>query len=95
MSTDLPSSLPREMLGGDRVLRVSWLPGSDRLRGRCHCGVEAERDDPVVMWEWLLAHPDHPPAGEQEPPPPAAPPRPPAHLVTDPARLRGRTSALV
>jgi hypothetical protein len=42
------------------VLRVNWVPGSDRLRGRCHCGAELEADDPVTMWEWLLAHPDHP-----------------------------------
>jgi hypothetical protein len=49
-----------DMLPGERVLRVHWLPGSDRLRGRCHCGAETEAEDPVEMWEWLLAHPDHP-----------------------------------
>jgi hypothetical protein len=46
-----------------RVLRVSWLPGSDRLRGRCHCGAETEAEDPVAVWAWLLAHPDHPTGG--------------------------------
>lgn len=75
------------MLPGERVLRVNWLPGSDRLLGRCHCGAEAEAEDPVEMWEWLLAHPDHPAGGpgtrdRVEPPPP------PAHVVTDPALVR-------
>ena len=46
------------------VLRIEWLPGTDRLRGTCHCGATAEAEDPVQMWEWLLAHPDHPPAPE-------------------------------
>jgi hypothetical protein len=82
---------PNEVLAGEHVLRVNWLPGSDRLRGRCHCGAETEADDPVVMWEWLLAHPDHPAGGADRPEPPAEPPRPPAHLVSDPAVLRGRT----
>jgi hypothetical protein len=41
-------------------LRITWLPGDDLLRGRCHCGAEAEAEDPVAMWTWLLAHPDHP-----------------------------------
>lgn len=48
---------------GDRRLRIDWLPGSDRLRGRCHCGAESEADDPVAMWDWLLAHPAHPATG--------------------------------
>ncbi|HEY2099112.1 MAG TPA: hypothetical protein VGH72_21770 [Pseudonocardia sp.] len=34
-----------------------WLPGSDRLRGCCHCGAELVADGPVQIWEWLLAHP--------------------------------------
>lgn len=84
-----------QMLPGERVMRVNWLPGSDRLRGRCHCGAESEAEDPVEMWEWLLAHPDHP-AGETGPAPePAELPPPPAHVVTDPPRIRARTPALV
>jgi hypothetical protein len=86
---------PREVLAGEHVLRVNWLPGSDRLRGRCHCGAEAEGEDPVTMWEWLLAHPDHPAGGTGPPPPPAELPRPPAHVVTDPALVRDRAPVLV
>ncbi|MGY1812544.1 hypothetical protein [Blastococcus sp. SYSU D00820] len=82
-------------LPGDAVLRVEWLPGSDRLRGRCHCGATAEAEDPVEMWEWLLAHPDHPAGGPGGPPPPAVLPPPPAHVITDPALVRGRTPVLV
>jgi hypothetical protein len=40
--------------------RVDWVPGTDRLRGTCHCGATGEADDPVIMWQWLLAHPAHP-----------------------------------
>ena len=79
-----------EVLDGDHVLRVDWLPGSDRLRGRCHCGAEAERDDPIAMWEWLLAHPDHPDAGPEPAAPVPEPPAPPAHVITDPAVIRRR-----
>jgi hypothetical protein len=71
------------------VLRVDWLPGSDRLHGRCHCGIETEAEDPVEMWAWLLAHPDHPSGGAASPPP--EPGEPPAHVVTDPTRIRDRT----
>lgn len=39
-----------------RVLRVQWVPGSDWLLGACHCGVEHKSDDPVELWDWLLAH---------------------------------------
>jgi hypothetical protein len=46
------------------VYRISWTPGSDRLHGVCHCGAEHVADDPVVMWQWLLAHPDHDTAGD-------------------------------
>jgi hypothetical protein len=74
------------------VLRVDWLPGSDRLRGRCHCGAETEAEDPVEMWEWLLAHPDHPSDGPA--PEPVEQPPPPAHVVTDPARIRQRIPVL-
>jgi len=41
------------------VYRIVWAPGSDRLHGTCHCGAEHDADDPVEMWQWLLAHPDH------------------------------------
>lgn len=41
------------------LLRVEWSPGSDRLTGVCHCGAEHRADDPVEVWTWLLAHPDH------------------------------------
>jgi hypothetical protein len=81
---------PREVLAGERVMRVNWLPGSDRLRGLCHCGAEAEAEDPVAMWEWLLAHPDHPAGGPDGPAGPAVLPPPPAHLVTDPAKIPRR-----
>ncbi|MCX3059445.1 hypothetical protein [Streptomyces beihaiensis] len=40
------------------VHRIHWLPGTDHLLAVCHCGAEAEFDDPVALWEWLLAHPD-------------------------------------
>ncbi|MCZ2825625.1 MULTISPECIES: hypothetical protein [unclassified Modestobacter] len=86
---ELPA--PRQVLEGERVLRVNWLPGSDRLRGLCHCGAEAEASDPVEMWEWLLAHPDHPADGPTEPPATGPLPVPPAHLVTDPLTITRRT----
>ena len=39
----------------------NWLPGTDRLRGTCHCGADQRGgEDPAVMWQWLLAHPAHP-----------------------------------
>jgi hypothetical protein len=46
------------MLTGGRVHRVHWRPGTDRMTGVCHCGAEHESEDPVELWEWLLAHPD-------------------------------------
>ncbi|MFC5907555.1 hypothetical protein [Streptacidiphilus monticola] len=59
------------------VLRVHWLPGTDRLLGRCHCGAEAAAEDPVELWAWLLAHPDHPhPPRTSAPAVPAVPPAP-------------------
>lgn len=42
------------------VYRIDWLPGTDRLHGSCHCGAQIEAEDPVWLWEWLLAHPAHP-----------------------------------
>ncbi|SFL42964.1 hypothetical protein [Geodermatophilus ruber] len=86
---------PREVLAGDKVLRINWLPGSDRLRGRCHCGAEAEGEDPIEMWEWLLAHPNHPEGGPDVPPVPDVLPPPPAHRVTDPSIIRSRIPVLV
>ena len=44
------------MLHGPRVLRVEWMPGTDRLCGTCYCGTTHEEEDPISMWEWLLAH---------------------------------------
>ena len=88
--SDGPTVPPvRRLPAGERVLRVDWLPGSDRLRGLCHCGAEAEAEDPIAMWEWLLAHPDHPAGGPGVPAPPADA-LPPAHRIADPARTRAR-----
>ena len=46
------------VLSGDRVYRVHWRLGTDRLVGVCHCGAEHESEDPIELWEWLLGHPD-------------------------------------
>ncbi|MFH9657910.1 hypothetical protein ACH4NF_29840 [Streptomyces sp. NPDC017248] len=55
------SPRPTTMLDGDTVYRIVWLPGSDRLGGWCWCGASRESEDPVELWEWLLAHPEgHP-----------------------------------
>jgi hypothetical protein len=48
------------MLAGGTVNRITWLPGTDLLVGTCHCGAVAEADGPAAMWDWLLAHPEHP-----------------------------------
>lgn len=62
------------MLTGDRVYRVHWRLGTDRLVGVCHCGAEHESEDPIELWEWLLAHPEgHHPEGHSAGP---APPQP-------------------
>ncbi|MDT2006642.1 hypothetical protein FXW78_22220 [Rhodococcus opacus] len=45
------------MLRGTNILRIVWVPGTDRLRGVCHCGAAQEAEDPTALWEWLLAHP--------------------------------------
>jgi hypothetical protein len=47
----------RRVLTGDRVYRIRWVLGTDRLRAVCHCSAEREFDDPVELWEWLFAHP--------------------------------------
>jgi hypothetical protein len=36
---------------------VRWVPGSDLLRAECHCSAARDFSDPVVLWDWLLAHP--------------------------------------
>jgi hypothetical protein len=41
-----------------RLYRIHWVPGTDQLVGACHCGAVREAEDPVELWEWLLAHPD-------------------------------------
>ena len=74
------------------MIHVRWLPGSDRMQGRCHCGAQTEADDPVLLWDWLSAHPVHPGGGAAVPqPPPVLSPTPP-HLVTDPALIRRRVT---
>lgn len=45
------------MLHGATVHRVHWKLGTDVLIGVCHCGAEHESEDPVELWDWLLAHP--------------------------------------
>ncbi|WP_329792363.1 hypothetical protein V1227_10765 [Lentzea sp. DG1S-22] len=42
---------------GNRVFRIHWVPGTDRLHAVCHCAAEREFEDPVELWEWLLGHP--------------------------------------
>jgi hypothetical protein len=73
--------------------RVGWRPGSDLLHGWCHCGAQADAEDPVLLWEWLAAHPAHPHGGARLPEPPRALPPAPPHLVTDPALIRRRATA--
>ena len=48
------------MSGGPstEVYRIDWIPGTDMLHGVCHCGAEHRAPDPVVMWEWMLGHPE-------------------------------------
>lgn len=43
---------------GGRVFRIHWVPGTDRLHATCHCTAEREFEDPIVLWEWLLGHPE-------------------------------------
>ncbi|GAA4623365.1 hypothetical protein GCM10023196_019260 [Actinoallomurus vinaceus] len=52
-----------------QVYRVRWLPGTDTLLGICHCGAEHTAQEPIELWDWLLAHP----AGHR-PPATAGPP---------------------
>ncbi|MDG4858652.1 hypothetical protein P8605_10905 [Streptomyces sp. T-3] len=48
------------MAGVKCGFQVFWEPGSDVLTGTCHCGAVIRAEDPVEVWSWLLAHPDHP-----------------------------------
>lgn len=65
---------------GGTVYRVVWIPGTDRLRGWCWCGADQESEDPVELWEWLLAHPGGHSGGtggdQSSAQPPAQPPAP-------------------
>jgi hypothetical protein len=62
------------MLRGDTVYRVHWKLGTDLLVGVCHCGAAHDFEDPVELWNWLLAHP----VGHR--------PGPPAESATHPVR---------
>ncbi|WP_326834142.1 hypothetical protein VSH64_04320 [Amycolatopsis rhabdoformis] len=57
------------MLRGETVVRIHWKLGTDVLIGVCHCGAEHESEDPVELWDWLLAHPvgHEPPAPVEQP----------------------------
>ncbi|GAB3159286.1 hypothetical protein AB0C14_27545 [Microbispora hainanensis] len=61
---------------GRTVYRIRWLPGTDRLHASCFCGAEREFEDPVVLWDWLLGHPEghlpRPPEAHDSPAPAAA-----------------------
>ncbi|WP_304451559.1 hypothetical protein [Nocardiopsis sp. YSL2] len=48
----------RPMLRGDGIVRIHWVLGTDQLRAVCHCGAERLFEDPVVLWTWVLDHPD-------------------------------------
>lgn len=84
---------PTRMLDGDRVTRVAWLPGNDRLVGECSCGASAEAGDPIHLQDWLLAHPDHP-ATVVEPDQEAVEHVPPPHRVLHPWQAAGERRAV-
>ncbi len=88
-----PTTSPLSMLDGERVTRVAWLPGSDRLIGQCSCGRSAEAGDPIGMWQWLLAHPDHP-AAVTEPDADDVGHVPPPHRVLHPDQAAGPRQAV-
>ncbi|GAB2494368.1 hypothetical protein [Nocardiopsis aegyptia] len=57
----------RPMLQGDGIVRIHWVLGTDQLRAVCHCGAERLFEDPVVLWEWVLDHPEgHRPGSADE-----------------------------
>jgi hypothetical protein len=58
------------------VYRIDWLPGTDVLHGVCHCGAERSAEDPVELWQWMLAHPDGHAPGPSHPAHPARPAHP-------------------
>ncbi|MFB8267523.1 hypothetical protein ACFC96_13030 [Streptomyces sp. NPDC055955] len=62
------------VLTGDSVFRIHWILGTDRLLAVCHCGAEREFEDPVLLWDWLLGHPDDHQTGLE--PDPAVTPQP-------------------
>ncbi|MGW3508393.1 hypothetical protein [Streptomyces sp. NPDC000994] len=64
---------PPALTGGD-VYRIHWILGTDRLLAVCHCGAEREFEEPVELWDWLLAHPEgHRPPAVAAPLPAGAP----------------------
>lgn len=56
------------------VLRVEWMPGTDKLVGTCHCGARRTAEDPVELWTWLHGHPTGHEAGHEVPAPAGEPP---------------------
>lgn len=73
--TDL-SLQPNVVLQGGRVMRVVCVLGSDQLHGFCWCGAIRVAEDPIEMWDWLIAHPDgHARDAELSPSPEPVPPR--------------------
>ncbi|MEU4766386.1 hypothetical protein AB0H12_24325 [Actinosynnema sp. NPDC023794] len=54
---------------GGTVYRIHWELGADLLVGVCHCGAEHDSDDPVELWDWLLAHPEGHESSPAVPPP--------------------------
>jgi hypothetical protein len=71
------NSLHPPALTGGEVYRIHWLLGTDRLLAVCHCGAEREFEDPVELWDWLLAHPEgHRPHADDAPVPAGHPESP-------------------
>ncbi len=63
---DLPA--PTRMLTGRSVYRIVWQLNTDVLVGYCWCGQSHEAQEPIALWDWLLAHPDtHPDCGSPAP----------------------------
>lgn len=54
--TEIPEAPPA--LHGERVYRIHWVLLTDRLRAVCYCDAERIFEEPIELWEWLLAHPD-------------------------------------
>ncbi len=49
---------PTQMLDGRHVYRVVSQLGTDLLVGHCWCGESRSAQDPIELWQWLIAHPD-------------------------------------